>query len=148
MAKVPDLPRSTMSFSRWVFNIAGAYGVITVAPLYFMEQTINKQDPPPITHPMFFYGFVGVTLAWQLLFFAIAYQPVRLRPVIPFAVLEKLSFGIGAMVLYRRGKLGLSDLYFGGIDLALAVLFILVWRRLAREGAKPGAMGTAPASPN
>ena len=25
---------------------------------------------------MFFYGFVGVTLAWQLLFFAIAYQPV------------------------------------------------------------------------
>ena len=123
-----------MSFSRWVFNIAGAYGVITVAPLYFMEQTINKQDPPPITHPMFFYGFVGVTLAWQLLFFAIAYQPVRLRPVIPFAVLEKLSFGIGAMVLYRRGKLGHSDLYFGGIDLALAVLFMLVWRRLAREG--------------
>src|SRR5271168_2040324 len=56
--------------------------------------TSNRwQDPPAITHPMFFYGFVGVTLAWQLLFFAIAYQPVRLRPVIPFAVLEKLSFG-------------------------------------------------------
>src|SRR6478752_7660473 len=108
LSKVLDLPRSRqMRFSRWVFNIAGAYGVITVAPLYFMEQTINRQDPPPITHPMFFYGFVGVTLAWQLLFFAIAYQPVRLRPVIPFAVLEKLSFGIGAMVLYRRGRLGL-----------------------------------------
>ena len=28
--------------------------------------------------------FVGVTLAWQLLFFAIAYRPVRLRPVISF----------------------------------------------------------------
>ena len=111
-----------MRFPRWVFNIAGAYGVITVAPLYFMEQTINKQDPPPITHPMFFYGFVGVTLAWQLLFFAIAYQPVRLRPVIPFAVLEKLSFGIRAMVLYRRGRLDPSDLYFGCIDLGLAVL--------------------------
>ena len=123
-----------MRISRWVFNIAGAYGVITVAPLYFMEQTINGQDPPPITHPMFFYGFVGVTLAWQLLFFVIAYQPLRLRPVIPFAVLEKLSFGIGAMVLYRRGRLGLSDLYFGCIDLALAVLFTLVWRMLAREG--------------
>ena len=80
------------------------------------------------------YGFVGVALAWQLLFFAIAYQPVRLRPVIPFAVLEKLSFGIGAMVLYRRGRLDHSDLYFGGIDLALAVLFMVVWRRLAREG--------------
>ena len=122
-----------MKFARWVFNIAGAYGVISVAPLYVMEQAIGRQDPPPITHPMFFYGFAGVTLAWQLLLFAIAYQPVRLRPVIPFAVLEKLSFGIGAMVLYRQGRLDHSDLYFGGIDLALAVLFVLVWRRLARE---------------
>ncbi len=75
-----------------------------------------------------------MTLAWQLLFFAIAHEPVRLRPVIPFVVLEKLSFGIGAMVLYRQGRLDHSDLYFGGIDLALAVLFILAWRRLAREG--------------
>ena len=50
-----------MKFTRWVFTIAGVYGVVTVAPLYFMEQTIGKQDPPPITHPMFFYGFVGVT---------------------------------------------------------------------------------------
>ena len=122
-----------MKFLRWVFIIAGVYGVISVAPLYFMEQTIDSQDPPPITHPMFFYGFVGVTLAWQLLFFAIARQPVRLRPVIPFAVLEKLSFGIGAMVIYRQGRLDHSDLYFGGIDLALAVLFMLAWWRLAPE---------------
>jgi hypothetical protein len=94
-----------------------------------MEQTINKQDPPSITHPMFFYGFVGVTLAWQFLFFAIARQPVRLRPVIPFAVLEKLSFGIGALCLYRQGRLDHGDLYFGGIDLVLAILFMVVWSR-------------------
>lgn len=123
-----------MKFARWVFNIAGVYGVVSIAPLYFMEQLIGRQNPPAITHPMFFYGFAGVTLAWQLLFFAIAYQPARLRPVIPFAVLEKLSFGIGAMVLYRQGRLDPSDLYFGGIDLALAMLFLLAWWRLAREG--------------
>lgn len=120
-----------MRFARWVFIIAGIYGVVTVAPLYFMEQTISRQDPPQITHPMFFYGFVGVTLSWQLLFFAIARQPVRLRPVIPFAVLEKLSFGIGAMVLYHQGRLDQGDLYFGSIDLALAIVFFLAWRGLA-----------------
>ena len=125
-----------MKFARWVFAIAGVYGVITVAPLYFMEQAIGKQDPPPITHPMFFYGFAGVTLAWQLLFFVIARQPVRLRPVIPFAILEKLSFGLGAMALYRQGRLDHSDLYFGGIDLLLAVLFILCWLKLPREETK------------
>jgi hypothetical protein len=122
-----------MRFASWVFRIAGTYGVISIAPLYFMEQAISRQDPPPITHPMFFYGFVGVTLAWQLLFFAIAAQPVRLLPVIPFAVLEKLSFGVGAMVLYRQGRLDHGDLYFGGIDLVLAVLFILCWFRLPHE---------------
>jgi hypothetical protein len=126
-----------MKFAQWVFGIAAAYGVITVAPLYFMEQAIGRQDPPPITHPMFFYGFVGVTLAWQLLFFAIAREPLRLRPVIPFAVLEKLSFGVGAMVLFRQGRLDHADLYFGGIDLVLAVLFILCWQRLARERTRP-----------
>jgi len=122
-----------MRFASWVFRIAGTYGVISIAPLYFMEQTISRQDPPLITHPMFFYGFVGVTLAWQLLFFAIALQPVRLRAVIPFAALEKLSFGVGAMVLYRQGRLDHGDLYFGGIDLVLAVLFILCWLRLPPE---------------
>jgi hypothetical protein len=122
-----------MKFARWVFNIAGAYGVISVAPLCFMEQTINRRNPPAITHPMFFYGFAGVTLAWQLLFFAIARQPLRLRPAIPFAALEKLSFGVGAMVLYGQGRLDPNDLWFGGIDLVLAMLFLLVWVRMARE---------------
>jgi drug/metabolite transporter (DMT)-like permease len=119
-----------MKFARWIFGIAGVYGVISVGPLYFMEQSISRQDPPPITHPMFFYGFVGVTLAWQLFFFAIAREPARLRPAMPFAVLEKLSFGIGAMVLYRQGRLDHGDLYFGGIDLVLAVLFTLCWLKL------------------
>jgi hypothetical protein len=122
-----------MKFARWVFYIAAAYGVISVAPLYFMEQTINRQNPPAITHPMFFYGFVGVTVVWQLLFFAIGRQPARLRPVIPFAVLEKLAFGVTAMVLYGQGRLDHGDLWFGGIDLALAVLFVIAWGRLRDE---------------
>lgn len=122
-----------MKFVRWLFNIAGVYGLISVAPLYFMEQTIDRQDPPPITHPMFFYGFVGVTLTWQFLFFVIARQPTQLRPVIPFAALEKLSFGTGAMVLYSQGRLDHNDLWFGGIDLTLAVLFLLAWWRSRRR---------------
>ena len=118
-----------MKFGRWVFWIAGGYGLLTVAPLYFMEKTIGRQDPPPITHPMFFYGFVGVTIAWQLLFFAIGKEPNRLRPVMPFAVVEKLSFGIGAMVLYSQGRLDPADVGFGAIDLLWAVLFVTAWRR-------------------
>jgi len=122
-----------MKFARWVFTIAGIYGLLSVSPLYFMEKLIGQNDPPAITHPMFFYGFVGVTIAWQLLFLAIARQPVQLRPVLPFAVIEKLSFAIGAIVLYRQGRLDPSDLWFGGIDLLWGVLFVLAWTRLATE---------------
>ena len=121
-----------MKLARGLFYLAGSYGVLSVGPLYFMEKAIGQQDPPAITHPMFFYGFVGATLAWQLLLFAIARQPLRLRIVIPFAALEKLSFGVGAMVLYGQGRLDHADLWFGGIDLGLAVLFLLAWFRLGK----------------
>ena len=126
-----------MKFARWVFNIAAIYGVLIVTPLYFMERTIGEQNPPAITHPTFFYGFAGVTLAWQLLFFGIARQPVRLRPVIPFAVIEKLSFVIAAIVLYRQGRLDHNDLWLAAIDLILALLFFLAWRGLDRLSRHP-----------
>lgn len=61
-----------MKLVRWIFTAAGVYGLISMAPMYFLESAINRHAPPSITHPMFSYGFVGVTLAWQLLFLAIA----------------------------------------------------------------------------
>ena len=50
---------------RLVFWAAGIYGLIVVTPLYFLESQFAKQAPPAITHPEFYYGFAGVTLAWQ-----------------------------------------------------------------------------------
>jgi hypothetical protein len=122
-----------MRFARWIFTIAGIYGIVSVLPLYFMESLIDRQDPPPITHPLFFYGFAGVVLVWQLLFLAIARDPDRMRPVIPFAIGEKLSFGLAAMVLHRQGRLDPTDLWLGWADLILALLFVVAWLRLVPE---------------
>ena len=60
---------------------AGVYGLIVMAPNYFLERQISQNDPPPITHPEYFYGFVGVALAWQVAFLLISREPVRLRPL-------------------------------------------------------------------
>ena len=65
-----------MRFARAVFLIAG---MAVVAPLYFMEARIGREMPPAITHPEYFYGFAGVTLAWQLLFLVLASDPLRYR---------------------------------------------------------------------
>ena len=40
-----------MKFARWVFAVAGIYGVLLIAPLYFSEGRIAVEQPPAITHP-------------------------------------------------------------------------------------------------
>src|SRR5947209_2744569 len=49
-----------MRFARWVFLLAGLYGLATVTPHYFLESRIGREYPPAVTHPAFYYGFVGV----------------------------------------------------------------------------------------
>src|SRR6266481_7201856 len=82
-----------MRFARTVFRIAGIWGVLTLTPLYFMFHLIGRNDPPPLTHPGFFYGFLGAALAWQLAFFVVATDPVRYRPIMIPSILEKFSYG-------------------------------------------------------
>jgi hypothetical protein len=118
-----------MHFARRVFTVAWIYGVISLIPMYFIERRLMERIPPPLTHPEFYYGFVGVALAWQILFFLIARDPVRLRPAMLPAVAEKLAWGIGVPVLVAQGR---SPAYFlpsAVIDLLLAAAFIVAWRR-------------------
>jgi hypothetical protein len=115
-------------FARTVFNAAGIYGVLVLLPQYFMEERIGRDFPPPINHPEHFYGFVGVALAWQVLFFVIARDPVRLRPAMWPAILEKLSFGLAAIVLFTQGRIAPLLLGAGLLDLVLAALFFAAWR--------------------
>jgi hypothetical protein len=66
-----------IAFARRVFTLAGLYGVLVLVPQYFMEDQVGRDFPPPITHPENYYGFIGVALAWQVLFFILARDPVR-----------------------------------------------------------------------
>lgn len=65
---------------------------------------MDKLFPPPINHLEHFYGFVGVALAWQLAFLAIAREPLRLRPVMIAAAAEKLLFSGSSLVLIVLGQ--------------------------------------------
>jgi hypothetical protein len=114
-----------MRFARIVFWVAGIWGLLVLAPLYFMFDLIGRNDPPPITHPGFFYGFVGVALAWQVAFIFIATDPVRYRPLMIPSVLEKIGYGVAITVLVLQGRMHKSDLVFAGTDLLLGVLFVI-----------------------
>jgi hypothetical protein len=116
-----------MKIARWIFAIAGVYGILVIAPLYFAEGQIAQNDPPAITHPEFFYGFVGVTLAWQLIFLMIARNPVRFRPLMLVSVLEKLAYGVPAIVLFAQQRIKTMTLAFGCVDLVLGTLFVVAF---------------------
>ena len=122
-----------MRFAKIVFWTAGIWGVVVFAPLYFMFQLISRNDPPPITHPGFFYGFVGATLAWQIVFFFIATDPVRYRPLMIPSVLEKLAYSAAVILLVLQGRMHASDLVFGGVDLLLGALFVIAYFTVGRH---------------
>jgi hypothetical protein len=122
-----------MKFARYVFLIAGIYGLIVLLPNYFMESSIGQNFPPAITHPEFFYGFIGMASVFQIVFLIVATDPVRYRPLIIVSIIEKLSFGVPAMILYLNGRLAGGFFYGGVIDLFLAALFTTALIKLDRE---------------
>jgi hypothetical protein len=116
-----------MKFARNVFLIAGIYGLIVMTPQYFLEAKIGLDTPPPITHPEFFYGFIGVTLAWQVLFLVLSRDPIRYRPLMLVGILEKIGFPMAVLVLYVQQRVNEMMLVPAGIDLILAVLFFMAY---------------------
>jgi hypothetical protein len=49
-----------MKFAKLVFTIAGVYGILVILPQYFLEAKNGRDFPPPINHPEYYYGFIGV----------------------------------------------------------------------------------------
>jgi hypothetical protein len=68
------LVRGAMKLARWIYLIAGIYGILVLAPALFR---------PPQGAPEFYYGFIGLALAWQLAFFVVARDPIGFRALMP-----------------------------------------------------------------
>lgn len=120
-----------MKFAKFVFWAAAVWGVLVITPLYFLFDTIGRQDPPPITHPGFYYGFVGCALAWQFAFIVIAKDPSHFRTMMLPSMFEKFSFGTATVVLYMQHHLQASDLALGAIDVLFGVLFLVAFFRIS-----------------
>lgn len=121
------------TFARWVFRIAGIYGLLVLTPMLALEERIGREQPPAITHTEYFYGFLGVALAWQAAFLIISRDPARYRPLMPACVLEKAGFAITTTVLFVQGRLAAPVLAGGMIDLVLGALFLTAYLRLRPE---------------
>ena len=108
------------TFARRVFLVAGLYGIVALAPQYFVELGL----PTLIERPEHFYGFIGVALAWQFIFLIVASDVIRYRPLMLAGVLEKLSFGAAVAILYLVERVSIGVLLAGTVDLVLGALFV------------------------
>jgi hypothetical protein len=128
--------QSMNRFARIVFFIAGAWGVVVLLPLYFLHDITGRAYAPPVSYPHFFYGFLAVAMAWQCAFFVIASSPARYRLMMIPAVLEKLGYIVGTVMLYRLGRIGSDELSTAFPDLVLCILFVIAFVRTTSADAR------------
>jgi hypothetical protein len=119
-----------MRFARVVFTVAGIWGILIMTPLYFALDAVNRAYPPPITHPDLYYGFIDVTLAWQIAFLVIARNPVRYRTIMLAGILEKTLYVTTMVALCVHGQLQPGQAAVVIVpDGTLGVLFIAAFFR-------------------
>jgi hypothetical protein len=121
-----------MRFARIAYGVAAAYGLLALTPLYFLAGKIGRDAPPPLTHPEFYYGFIGVALLWQIVFVLIARDPVRYRSLMPITILGKLVYTVPVVVLYLQGRVDAILVPPSLIDPVFRVLFALAYFRTPR----------------
>jgi hypothetical protein len=120
-----------MKLARLIFGAAGIYGLVVIGPMYFLEDRIGRDTPPEITHPEFFYGFVGLGIAWQIAFLCVALDPLRYRLLMIPSMVEKFSFAIAVAILVFKNRAPASVAAFAGIDLILGILFVIAYLKTA-----------------
>lgn len=123
-----------MRFAKWVYLAAGVSGIAMIVPPFFLEAKTGQDYPPAITHPEFYYGFFGVTLAWQFLFVVIGSNPIRYRPAMLPAMLEKASFAIAIPILYSLDRVHGVLVAFASMDATWLVLFIAAYLKTPAHG--------------
>ena len=114
-----------MKFAKWVYTIAGIYGILVTLPLYFTESAIGEMMPPALNHPEYYYGFVGLTLAWQFAFLVIARDPIRYRLMMLVTLVEKFSFALAVIALALQARVPQQIMFSATIDFILGVLFVI-----------------------
>jgi hypothetical protein len=115
--------------ARWIFLVAGISGILLIVPPFFLEGRAGEDYPPPITHAEYYYGFLGVTLAWQFVYLLIGSDPIRYRPAMLTGVLAKGSYVVTIVALYLAGRVPAILLGFVSFDATWTVLFVVAYLR-------------------
>jgi hypothetical protein len=117
-------------FARIVFVVAGIWGIGVLTPFYWLVDVTGRQYASPTEYPHFFYGFLSVAMAWQIAFLVIGSNPVRFRPLMIPAAIEKLGYVVTLAVFYGQARISTADAQAAVPDLLLGILFVVAFAKL------------------
>lgn len=103
---------------------AGVYGLLITLPLY-NEAGTAQIFPPSVSHPEYYYGFVSTVIAWQVAFIFISRDPLRHRPLIIPAIMEKMFYVASIVALAFQGRVAGAIIGFATIDFIWGALFAI-----------------------
>jgi hypothetical protein len=116
-----------VKFAKYVFIIAGVWGIAVLTPFYWLVDVTGRRYAPPMEYPHFFWGFFVITMAWQFAFLVIGSNPVRFRPLMVPSMFEKFSYVVTLVVLYNQARISAADFQAAIPDLLLGSLFVVAF---------------------
>jgi hypothetical protein len=122
-----------MKLAKWIFVVAGIFGVLVTIPMALSEKAIEQIMPPAVNHPEFFYGFVLLNACWQVLYLFLSTDPIRYRPMMIPSFLAKASGVVALTWLYLQGRISNQWAVTVIVDGIWALLFLLAFWRAGRE---------------
>jgi hypothetical protein len=119
-----------MKLARWIFLIAGLFGLLSTIPLAFAEKAMEVKQPE------FYYGFVFLDVCWQIVYLLLSLDPPRYRPMMIPAFLAKASGTVALTLLYLLGRVSSQWITKGAIDGVFAFLFLVAFLATRGESKK------------
>jgi len=116
-----------MKLAKWIYLVAGVFGLLVMAPMALAEKAIEQIMPPAVYHPEFFYGFVLLNACWQILYLFLSTDPIRYRPMMIPSFLAKAS-GVAALTwLSLQGRISSQWTVTIIVDGIWALLFVVAF---------------------
>lgn len=119
-------------FARRVFQAAAVWGLLVIPLGYAAYLTGSDASLSAIARPEIVHGFFLLAFAWQLVFALVSTDPLRYRPLIPLAIIEKIPFATVTFWLFSKGQVDGTMLFLGSMDALFGTLFAIAWLKTAK----------------
>jgi len=127
------LANPSTTTAKLIFRVAAILDILALTPILFFPNRIGNPVPRPLTEPEYFHGFLAYALIFALLFLVIASNPIRYRPVMWIAIVQKFVYPIAIFGLLSTHRAPPAKSFYAGTEFLFALLFILALIKTPKE---------------